>query len=205
MAAMIEGKPASQWFKDSAQRQKRSNAYATYEEPKKEEERKVGRIPEIKAASPAPMPKPAEKPKAAVQPAKEAPKPTVAAKPAPAKPAEPPKNARQMMLERTYKEAQDISRAAKEKQMQLAKKAVDNESARQRRIAAAKEEVRQAKPALVKAGDAAIKSVGDTAAGISESIGTGASSLSEMTKRFVFGDTERRRKARESLRKAQES
>lgn len=35
MPALIEGKPASEWFKDAAQRQKRSNAYATYKEPAK--------------------------------------------------------------------------------------------------------------------------------------------------------------------------
>lgn len=37
MAATIEGKPAAEWFKAAAQRQKRSNAYAKYEEPAKAE------------------------------------------------------------------------------------------------------------------------------------------------------------------------
>lgn len=202
MAAMIEGKPASEFFKDAAQRQKRSNAYATYTPPEpKKEERKEGRIPEIKAASPAPM---RSEPAKAAAPAKEAPKPTQSAKPAPAKPAEPTKNARQLLLERTYKEAQEIGKAAKERQTALAKKATDNEAARQRNIAAAKEEVRQSKPTFVKAGDATIKAVGDTAAGISDSIGSAASSLSDLTKRFVVGDSERKKRARERLRKAQE-
>jgi hypothetical protein len=35
--ATIEGKSSAEWFKDAAQRQKRSNAYAKYEEPTKPE------------------------------------------------------------------------------------------------------------------------------------------------------------------------
>lgn len=35
--ATIEGKSSAEWFKDAAQRQKRSNAYAKYEEPAKAE------------------------------------------------------------------------------------------------------------------------------------------------------------------------
>lgn len=199
MAAMIEGKPAKEWFKDAAQRQKRSNAYASYEEPKKAEpERKEGRIPEIKAASPMPAPKKQEPVKAAPAAAKEP------AKPAPPKPTEPPKSARQKMIEKAYSEAQEISKAAKERQASLAKAAVAKEEARKRNIEAAKEEVRQAKPALVKAGDAVIKEAGDTAASIASGVSSGLSSLSDLTRKFAFGDTERQKKARERLRKAQE-
>ena len=35
--ATIEGKSSAEWFKDAAQRQKRSNAYSKYEEPAKPE------------------------------------------------------------------------------------------------------------------------------------------------------------------------
>jgi hypothetical protein len=58
MAATIEGKPASEWFKDAAQRQKRSNAYAKYEEPAKPE-------PARQTAS---MPKPASHASPSTQP-----------------------------------------------------------------------------------------------------------------------------------------
>lgn len=70
--ATIEGKPAAQWFKEAAQRQKRSNAYASYEAPapKPEPARQVAATP---------------KPQDHASPAKPAPKP---AAPAP-KPAEP--------------------------------------------------------------------------------------------------------------------
>jgi hypothetical protein len=65
--ATIEGKPAAQWFKEAAQRQKRSNAYASYEAPaaKPEPARQVAAMPKAedhaspakpaaKAAAPAP-------------------------------------------------------------------------------------------------------------------------------------------------------
>jgi hypothetical protein len=71
MAATIEGKPASEWFKSAAQRQKRSNAYAKYEEPAKPEPaRQVASMPKPAGhASPA---KAAEPKKA--EPAKPAPR-----------------------------------------------------------------------------------------------------------------------------------
>jgi len=50
--ATIEGKSSAEWFKDAAQRQKRSNAYAKYEEPTKPEPaRQTAAMP--KPASPA--------------------------------------------------------------------------------------------------------------------------------------------------------
>ena len=73
--ATIEGKPAAQWFKEAAQRQKRSNAYASYEAPaaKPEPARQVAAMPKAEDhASPA---KPAAKPAApAPKPAAPAPR-----------------------------------------------------------------------------------------------------------------------------------
>ena len=73
--ATIEGKPAAQWFKEAAQRQKRSNAYASYEAPaaKPEPARQVAAAPKPQDhASPA---KPAAKPAApAPKPAAPAPR-----------------------------------------------------------------------------------------------------------------------------------
>ncbi len=53
--ATIEGKSSADWFKDAAQRQKRSNAYAKYEEPAKPEAaRQVASMPKPAShASPA--------------------------------------------------------------------------------------------------------------------------------------------------------
>lgn len=66
--ATIEGKPAAEWFKSAAQRQKRSNAYASYtpEAPKPEPARQVASMPKpADHASPAkPAPAPAKKPEA---------------------------------------------------------------------------------------------------------------------------------------------
>jgi hypothetical protein len=69
--ATIEGKSSAEWFKDAAQRQKRSNAYAKYEEPAKPEP----------ARQTAAMPKPANhaSPAKAAEPAKK----VAAAKPTP--------------------------------------------------------------------------------------------------------------------------
>jgi len=50
--ATIEGKSSAEWFKDAAQRQKRSNAYAKYEEPAKPEAAKTAPKP-ASHASPA--------------------------------------------------------------------------------------------------------------------------------------------------------
>jgi hypothetical protein len=74
--ATIEGKPAAQWFKEAAQRQKRSNAYASYKAPaaKPEPAKQVAATPKPQDhASPA---KPAAKPAApAPKPAAPAPRP----------------------------------------------------------------------------------------------------------------------------------
>lgn len=68
--ATIEGKPAAEWFKSAAQRQKRSNAYASYTpeapKPAPEPARQVAAMPKpADHASPAkPAPAPAKKPEA---------------------------------------------------------------------------------------------------------------------------------------------
>jgi hypothetical protein len=60
--ATIEGKSSAEWFKDAAQRQKRSNAYAKYEEPAKPEPaRQMAAMP--KPASPSAQPRQAARTK----------------------------------------------------------------------------------------------------------------------------------------------
>jgi hypothetical protein len=58
--ATIEGKSSAEWFKDAAQRQKRSNAYAKYEEPAKAAPaRQAAAMPKAENhASPAKAPEP---------------------------------------------------------------------------------------------------------------------------------------------------
>lgn len=58
--ATIEGKSSAEWFKDAAQRQKRSNAYSKYEEPAKAEPaRQTAAMPKAENhASPAKAPEP---------------------------------------------------------------------------------------------------------------------------------------------------